>query len=149
MCIRIMARNGHQRALNQPNKCVFAYFICGTALTYPLDDSHRGNIWIARIPQLCMDFWDTFYTLHLVSLEIIISHPRLDLVTPWRRLLLPPPPDSVCAFDARLRYGEKYHLRQQSNTTRTFKIENDLSSPSNFSRSLLSAFTFSVHQVLT
>ena len=56
-----MIWNGHQRALNQSNKCVFAYFICGTALTCPLGDGHRGNIWCARIPQLCMDFWGTFY----------------------------------------------------------------------------------------
>ena len=61
MCIRIMARNGHQRALNQLKKCYFAYFISVTALTCPLDDSHRGKIWGARITQLCMDFWDTFY----------------------------------------------------------------------------------------
>ena len=37
MCIRIMARNGHQRALNQLNKCFFAYLIFGTALPCPLD----------------------------------------------------------------------------------------------------------------
>ena len=61
MCIKIMARNGHQRALNQLNKCFFAYFICGTALTCPLDDNHRGNIWGVRITKLCMGFWDTFY----------------------------------------------------------------------------------------
>ena len=33
MCIRNLARNGHQRALYQLNKCFFAYFISGTALT--------------------------------------------------------------------------------------------------------------------
>ena len=49
MCIRIIARNGHQRALNQVIKCVFAYFICGTALTCPLDDSHRGNTQECRL----------------------------------------------------------------------------------------------------
>ena len=26
-----------------------------------MDDSHRGNIWCARIRQLSKDFWDTFY----------------------------------------------------------------------------------------
>ena len=56
MCIRIMASNGHQRALNQFNECFFAYLICGIALTCPLDDSHRGNIWCARIRQLSEDF---------------------------------------------------------------------------------------------
>ena len=34
-----MARNGHQRALNQLNKCFFAYFIFGTALPCPLDEA--------------------------------------------------------------------------------------------------------------
>ena len=34
-----MERNGHQRALNQLNKCFFAYFIFGTALTCPLDEA--------------------------------------------------------------------------------------------------------------
>ena len=62
MCIKIMARNGHQMALNQLNKCFFAYFIRGTALTCPLDDSHRGNIWCARITQLSKDFC---YTLSI------------------------------------------------------------------------------------
>ena len=55
MCITIMARNGHQRALNQLNKCFF-----GTAYTCPLGDIRRGNIWCARIRQLSKDFWDTF-----------------------------------------------------------------------------------------
>ena len=39
MCIRYMARNGHQRALNQLNKCFFAYFVFGTALPCPLDEA--------------------------------------------------------------------------------------------------------------
>ena len=36
MCTRNLARNCHQRALYQLNKCFFAYFISGTALTCPL-----------------------------------------------------------------------------------------------------------------
>ena len=56
-----MARNGHQRALNQLSKCFFAYFICCTALACPLDNSHWGNIWCVRIRQLSKDFSDTFY----------------------------------------------------------------------------------------
>ena len=39
----------------------FAYFISGTAITCPLDDSHRSKIWCARIRQLSKDFRDTFY----------------------------------------------------------------------------------------
>ena len=58
MWIRIMARNGHQRALNQLKTCFFAYFISGTALICPLD---WGNIWFARIPQLSTDFWYLLY----------------------------------------------------------------------------------------
>ena len=57
----------------------FAYFICGTALTCPLDDSHRGNIWCARIRQLSKDFWDTFYlwqsTLHFSNPPVIQVDP--------------------------------------------------------------------------
>ena len=60
MCIRNLARNGHQRALNQLNKCFFAYFISGIALNCPLD---WGNIWFARIPQLSKDFWYLLYNL--------------------------------------------------------------------------------------
>ena len=63
MCMRIKARNGHQRALNQLNWRFFAYFICGAALTCPLDDSHKGNIWFARITQLSKDFCTILYFL--------------------------------------------------------------------------------------
>ena len=61
MCIRIMARNGHQKALIQLNKCLFAYFSCGTALTCPLDDSQWSNKWCARIKQLCKDLCTILY----------------------------------------------------------------------------------------
>ena len=84
MCIRIMARNGHQRALNQLNKCFFAYFICGTALTCPLDDSHRCNIWCARIPQLRMDFWDTFYKCNLLKISVhAYFNLEINCMTSW------------------------------------------------------------------
>ena len=61
MCMRIMAINGHQRVLNQLNQCFFAYFISGTALTCPLEDSHWWNILCARITQLSTDFWYLLY----------------------------------------------------------------------------------------
>ena len=56
-----MARNGHQRALNQHNKYFFAYFTSGTALTCPLEDSHRGIIWCARIKQQSKDLCTILY----------------------------------------------------------------------------------------
>ena len=64
--LELWPENGHQRALNQLNKCFLAYFISGTALTCPLD---WGNIWFARIWQLSQDFWDGLYnvTLYLNS----------------------------------------------------------------------------------
>ena len=81
MCMRIMARNnGHQRALNQLNKCFFAYFICGTALTCPLDNSQRGNIWCARITQLSTDFW---YLLYIIRSNFALTH-CVDLLDPLR-----------------------------------------------------------------
>ena len=54
-----MATRG--RIINQLNKCFFAYFISGTALTWPLDDGHRGNIWFVRITQLSKDFCTILY----------------------------------------------------------------------------------------
>ena len=71
MCIRIMARNGHQRALIQLNKCFFAYFICGTAITCPLDDSHWGNIWCVRIKQFCKDLRTILYSLFSLAYKIL------------------------------------------------------------------------------
>ena len=58
----------------------FAYFICCTAVTCPLDNSHRGFIWGAWITQLCMDFWDTFYKLK-VSVRFSLSKFHLCIVT--------------------------------------------------------------------
>ena len=75
-----MARNGHQRALNQPNKCFFAYFICGTALTCPLDNSHRGNIWCARITHLSHDFWHILLDRSTTDIQIKKGHPEVILM---------------------------------------------------------------------
>ena len=70
-----MARNGHQRTLNQLNKCFYAYFICGTALTCPLEYSHWGNIWCARIRQLSKDIC-TILNISLYSILWLLT-PRL------------------------------------------------------------------------
>ena len=63
-----MARNGHQRALNQLYKCFFAYLICGTALTCPLDDSHRGNIpYDVRESDNCARHFETDFSTFLAK----------------------------------------------------------------------------------
>ena len=39
--------------------CIFYLWHC---INLPSgQSSHKGNIWCTRIPQQCMDFWDTFY----------------------------------------------------------------------------------------
>ena len=68
MWITILARNDHQRVLNQLRKlfakaqmvlfCIFYLWHC---IACPLDDSHSGNIGCARIPHQSKDFWDTLY----------------------------------------------------------------------------------------
>ena len=63
--IRIMARNYHQRALHQLSKLfaealivLFCIFYLWYWIACPLDDSHWGNIWNARIRHQSQDFWD-------------------------------------------------------------------------------------------
>ena len=65
MRIRIIARNDHQRALNQLRKMfaealivLFSIFYLWHCIACPMDDSHSGNIWCARITHLSKDFWD-------------------------------------------------------------------------------------------
>ena len=74
MWIRIMARNGHQRALNQLNKCFFAYFICGTALT--IWKIVTEAIYNVRELDKCPRTFETHFStkLHYSILEIAQSN---------------------------------------------------------------------------
>ena len=65
MCIRIMARNGHQRVLNQLNKCFFAYFICGTALWMIVTEA----IYEVRESHKCAWTFDTHFTFLVKRLD--------------------------------------------------------------------------------